>query len=177
MSLGEIIVFTEADARPPPDWIRTVLNQFDELTVAVAGPGIPYDGTSLVTFEYAIYNALRQIISRLPHPFRHLSASAYNVAVRRETFETIGGFSYYPANDDGLLGRRVAMIGKTKFCPEAYVWISARRFKGMGILKANLHYLYVLENFLNFLAPLLRPLRERSGITFRKRRGIKTGIL
>jgi glycosyltransferase involved in cell wall biosynthesis len=174
VSLGDVIVFTEADARPPPDWLTIILNQFDESTVAVAGPGIPYDGTRLVMLEYAFYNALRYVVSRLPHPFKHLSASAYNVAIRRDVFEQIGGFSYYPANDDGLLGRRAAMVGKAKFCPTAYVWISARRFKGMGIIRANLHYLYVLENFLNFLAPVLRPLREKSGITFSKREGIKT---
>lgn len=173
MSLSDIIVFTEADARPPTNWLKTILSQFDDSTVAVAGPGIPFDGTRLVMLEYAFYNTLRYLVSRLPHPFMHLSASAYNVAVRKEIFEQIGGFRHYPANDDGLLGRQAAMVGKAKFCPEAYVWISARRFKGMGILRANLHYLYVLENFLNFLAPLLLPLRQRSAMTFKKREGIK----
>ena len=172
MSLGEIIVFTEADASPPPRWLETIYKQFDDETLAVAGPGIPRGGSTFVRLEYAVYNALRYIVGRLPKPLQHVSASGYNIAIRRDVFEKVGGFSFYPANDDGLLGREVAMLGKTKFSREAYVWISSRRFDNMGFFGANLHYVYVLENFLNFLAPILRPVRHRSAKTFRARAGV-----
>lgn len=173
IALGKIIIFTEADVRAPPTWLENVKKQFDDDTIAIAGPGIPEDATPLVQLEYSIYNALRFILSRLPRPAKHLSASAYNFAVRKDVFQRVGGFNaLYPANDDGLLSRKVAMIGRTKFCPDTYVFISARRFNSMGFLRANLHYIYVLENFLNFLEPFLQPLRRRSARSFQARLGV-----
>jgi glycosyltransferase involved in cell wall biosynthesis len=171
-SLGDIVVFTDADTQPPPSWLRTIVSSFDPDAIAVAGPGIPLGGTSLVNLEYGAYNALRTIMSKLPRPFYHFSASTYDVGVRKSVFERIGGFQEYPGNEDGLFGRKLALFGKVKFCPEAYLYISARRFAGMGFMRANLHYAYVLENFLSLLAPVLRPLRLRSAVTFHKRLGI-----
>ncbi|KKW14661.1 MAG: hypothetical protein UY55_C0005G0009 [Candidatus Jorgensenbacteria bacterium GW2011_GWB1_50_10] len=161
---GNLLVFTEADTLPPSNWLQLIINEFDDATIAVAGAGVPFDASSLVCLEYAIYNALRIIMGKLPNPFRHVSASAYNIVVRKWAYQKVGGFEpdMLP-NDDGILGRKLMFIGNTKFSPNTATYISTRRWRKEGFLKTNLHYLYVAENFLNFLAPLLAPLKKRWG--------------
>jgi len=162
MAAGEILIFTEADTYPPPDWLTSIVRSFRATTIAVAGPGIPLNAPRMVMLEYAIYNALRAVVSRLPRPLKHFSSSAYNVAIRRQAFEKIGGFSSLTLeNIDGLLGRRLLLLGKARFSSPAYTFISTRRWQKLGFIRTNLHYIYVLENFINLLEPLLKPLKER----------------
>lgn len=168
--LGEIIVFTEADTLPPRTWLSLLIDEFDDDVLAVAGAGIPYDGTLLVSIEYAFYNSLRLVVSRLPRPLGHFSPSANNFAVRKGAFEKAGGFSSnLMPNDDGLLGRKLRMMGETKFSLRAHTFISARRWRKLGFVGTNLHYLYVLENFLNFTGPMLRRFKVKSQQAFETR--------
>jgi hypothetical protein len=93
---------------------------------------------------------------------KHFSPSAYNLAIRKKVFEKTGGFSSFNLeNIDGLMGRQLLFAGKTKFSPRSYTFISTRRWKKLGFIRTNLHYIYVLENFLNLLEPLLKPLKMR----------------
>jgi UDP-glucose 4-epimerase len=169
MALGKIVVFAEADMQAPPRWLENISKEFQNGCIGVAGPGIPIDAkSSLVPIEYAAYNTLRYLAGKFPHPFNHLSASAYNFAANREALIRLGGFNAKEQNDDGLLGRKLAMTGKTTFSKDAFVFISARRFNKMGFWSTNIHYLYVIENFLNLLSPLFGSLKARALENFEK---------
>lgn len=162
---GSILVFTCADVIFPGNLLHTVEREFreDKDLVAITGPDIPFD-SSLAKMEYAGYNLIRWILSSLPIPLKKFSTSTNLLAVRKNHFIKTGGF-ISDINADGLMGRKLSGIGKVKFSLDTKVFISTRRFKKMGFFKFNLHYIYVLENFLPFLSntDFLRRFKQKSG--------------
>jgi len=167
-SVGEILVFTEADTILPPFWLKRISNEFkDEWVIAVAGPGYPYDAPRIGTFEYHVYNLLRFLFSKTHRPFKRFMTSGYNLAVRKEVFEQASGFPSVKLNDDGLFGRKLATMGKVVFCLHIPVYISARRLLSIGFMGFNTHYLFMLENVIS--SSLFNSLKERSLRGFYKR--------
>jgi glycosyltransferase involved in cell wall biosynthesis len=145
-----LLLFTCADAIFPADLLERVNMIFarnQDLT-ALTGPDIPYDGGPLLRFEYAFYNILRLIFSRLPRPVLRFSTSTNLLVVRREAFENIGRFHPGDVNADGLLGRTLATRYRVLFDDNIRVYVSARRARKWGITRFSRHYLYVLENFI-----------------------------
>lgn len=170
MADGSILVFTCADVVFPRTLLQTIEQKFKEERdlVALTGPDIPLD-SSLAKMEYAGYNLIRWILSSLPIPFKKFSTSTNFLAVRKTYFIKTGGFTS-DINADGLMGKKLSIIGKVKFSQDTKVFISTRRFKKMGFLSFNLHYLYVLENFLPFLSRthFLRKFKQKSGVVHRQ---------
>lgn len=170
MANGSILVFTCADVVFPENLLQTVEQKFREEQdlVALTGPDIPLD-SSLAKMEYAVYNFIRWILSSLPMPLKRFSTSTNFLTVKKDYFVKAGGFTS-DVNADGLMGKKLSNIGKVRFCLDAKVFISTRRFKKMGFLNFNLHYLYVLENFLPLLSRtnFLRKFKQKSGVVHRQ---------
>jgi glycosyltransferase involved in cell wall biosynthesis len=161
---GEILLFTCADAIFPPDLLERIDDNFrDKQLIALTGPDIPL-ASSLAKMEYGLYNFLRWIFCILPGHSKRFSTSTNFLAVKKTCFWKTGGF-IHDINSDGLMGQKLSELGKVKFVMNTKVFISSRRFQKMGLVKFNLHYLYVLENFFPFLHknPFIKILKNKSG--------------
>lgn len=166
LSKGDILLFTCADVIFPRGLLAKIAESFqDPELVAMTGPDRPTDSV-LAIMEYGAYNFARFLFSSFPKPAKRFSTSTNFLAVRRAAFEKTNGF-VRDINSDGYVGKQLSEIGKVKFSNAAVVLISPRRFYQMGLLRFNLHYLYVLENFFPFLSEtsFLKNLKDNSGST------------
>ena len=147
---GDLLVFTGADVAFPRKTLARIQTQFsrDSELVSLAGPGIPVDPPALLGLEYAIYNLARFVAGLLPGGLKRFSTSTNLLAVRRATFEIVGGLPD-GWNADGRLGRSLCFQGRVRF---SLFWvrtrISSRRLNEMGFWAFNRHFLYVIENFI-----------------------------
>jgi glycosyltransferase involved in cell wall biosynthesis len=154
LASGNILFFTGADVVFPDNMLRNVARKFeDPELLAVAGPGIPYDGSILLKIEFFLYNSLRCFFALLPKPLKRFSTSTGLLAVRKSAFNSVGGLDPNDINADGMLGRKLCNSGRVWFSFfKVKAYNSTRRVKAMGAVDFNKHFIYVLENFFPFLS-------------------------
>lgn len=97
-SSGDVVLFTDADCIPPPGWVKGMLGAFADPLVGAAGGG------------YDIANP-KSRLSRLIHaeilrrhagmPSRVKALGSYNLAVRRDVLDRVGGFDESFATSSG----------------------------------------------------------------------------
>jgi len=120
---GSILVFTDADCAPEPDYLVEILRPFEHADV-VATKGVYRTDQSTWTarFVQAEYESRYRIMRRLESiDFVDTYAAAY----RRAAFEAVGGFDEsfpLPSVEDQELSFRLARGGaRMVFCPDAVV--------------------------------------------------------
>ncbi|MCK4433877.1 glycosyltransferase [Candidatus Bathyarchaeota archaeon] len=164
---GDILLFTCADVIFPENLLNIVHKRFtkDAKLIALSGPGNPIDAPAIGYIEYELYNLFRYFLTKLPRKLKRFSTSTNFLAVRKNNFNKTYGFQPNDVNADGLMGKRLAEMGKISFSMDAHVHISARRMKSMGFVEFNKHYLYVLENFFPNLSKtaFIKKLKYKSG--------------
>ncbi|WP_407883007.1 glycosyltransferase [Scytonema sp. NUACC26] len=120
---GEILAFTDADCRPQPDWLESLIAPFGNPDVAiVAGEVVALHGITLLEQHADRQDTLSQKHT-LAHPFYPYGQTA-NLAIRREAFEKIGLFRpYLTTGGDADICWRILQqkIGRLEFVPEAIV--------------------------------------------------------
>ncbi|MFC1878497.1 glycosyltransferase [Chloroflexota bacterium] len=87
---SEIIVFTDADCIPEPDWLSVLAERFADPTINVIGGGVRFDKRNYWTLADNVtmfYNYL----TSLP-PGKRALLPSLNLAIRRHIFDEIGGF-------------------------------------------------------------------------------------
>ncbi len=105
---NEILLFTDADCRPlTPDWITTMVRNFDENTEFVLGHGDYYCEPGFISkmISYDTLTIAMQYMgfALLGHPYMGVGR---NMAYRRSTFFRLKGFAgflHIPSGDDDLL--------------------------------------------------------------------------
>ena len=91
---GEILVFTDADCRPEPDWLEHLIQPFEDSAVGlVAGEVKALLGNTLLE-QYADRQETLSQKHTLAHPFCAYGQTA-NLAVRYQVFEQVGLFRPY----------------------------------------------------------------------------------
>jgi glycosyltransferase involved in cell wall biosynthesis len=95
---GEILVFTDADCRPQPGWLRQIVQPFLDAVTGpklgiVAGEIAALPGDSLLE-RFADRQAVLSQKHTLAHPFLPYGQTA-NLAVRRAIFDQVGLFRPY----------------------------------------------------------------------------------
>ncbi len=91
---GEILAFTDADCRPNPNWLESLIAPFEESAVGlVAGEIRSLPGDTLLEHYAARQETLSQKHT-LAHPFCPYGQTA-NLAVRYQVFEQVGLFRPY----------------------------------------------------------------------------------
>jgi len=118
---GDIFVFTDADCIPEPDWLEQLLKGFEEDVAAVGGTyGIANPGSRLARM---IYREIADRHARLPADVDFLGS--FNVAYRREIFESLHGFDERfreASGEDNDLAYRIQDLGgRMRFMPKARV--------------------------------------------------------
>jgi glycosyltransferase involved in cell wall biosynthesis len=157
VATGDLLVYVDADCRPPLQWLERVERRFASrpAAVAVSGPYRFYDwdpiGRALIrTYDCVVAPPTHGLV----HHALGLGAILYggNFAVRRDALERIGGFdcSIEFHGEDTNLGRRLTPLGLVDLARECWVWTSARRYRAMG--KTRVFGLYVR----NFWSEILR---------------------
>jgi len=112
-SCGEILLTTDADTRPGPNWIKAIVETYDAETGAVLGYA-PYrtDGPyrtvfhQLLALEYFSLAAVALATAQTGHPS---TCNGANFSYRKIAFETVGGFgetlNHLSGDDDLFLHR------------------------------------------------------------------------
>ncbi len=120
---GEILAFTDADCRPTPGWINTLIQPFTDPEVAiVAGEIVALPGKTLLE-QYADSQDTLSQKHTLAHPFYPYGQTA-NLAVRRQVLEQVGLFRpYLTTGGDADLCWRIQQQagGQLQFAPAAIV--------------------------------------------------------
>ena len=93
-SSGEILLFTDADCRPPADWVRSMVTHFAPGVGLVAGYARPDPVAGVLAKVLALDNigvgALGAGSFGMGHP---LSCTGRNLAYRRQVYDELGGFA------------------------------------------------------------------------------------
>ncbi|MBC6429893.1 glycosyltransferase [Nostoc sp. HG1] len=120
---GEIIVFTDADCRPQPQWLDALIQPFvNKEVVIVAGEILALPGTTLLEQHADRQETLSQKHT-LKHSFRPYGQTA-NLAIRHITLEKVGLFRpYLTTGGDADICWRILgeNIGRLEFAPNAIV--------------------------------------------------------
>ncbi|WP_375476458.1 glycosyltransferase [uncultured Nostoc sp.] len=120
---GEIIVFTDADCRPQPQWLDALIQPFvNKEVIIVAGEILALPGTTLLEQHADRQETLSQKHT-LNHSFRPYGQTA-NLALRRIVLEKVGLFRpYLTTGGDADICWRILgdNIGHLEFAPNAIV--------------------------------------------------------
>ncbi len=108
----EILLFTDADCSPKPNWINSYNNYFTDKTGFVAGSYEEINTSSFRRFCNQISSAIYASTIGLGFPF---SAAGGNMAVRKEAFEQVGGYEKIKHNIAGDDKQLLNLINKTSW--------------------------------------------------------------
>ncbi|MFV0624384.1 glycosyltransferase [Sphingomonas sp. ac-8] len=129
-----ILLTTDADGAPAPDWIAANLSALKAADV-VAGrilrqPGAPSAMQDRLEAYYDRLHALRRSLDPVPwdaHPGHHWTSGA-SLAMRAASYRRLGGFAAVPSGEDAALGDAAARAGlRVRRDAAVVVHTSARR--------------------------------------------------
>ncbi|WP_392530874.1 glycosyltransferase [Nostoc sp. C117] len=122
-AVGEFIVFTDADCRPQPQWLNSLIQPFVNLEVViVAGEILALPGKTILEQHAERQETLSQKHT-LAHSFRPYGQTA-NLAIRPIALEKVGLFRpYLTTGGDADICWRILgeNIGRLEFAPNAIV--------------------------------------------------------
>ena len=110
---GAIILQTDADCRPPKNWVKTMVREFaDPHLGMLCGPAPLEAGLSKWDILFGIESLAQDALSAggLGNGWV-LSCTGRNMAFRRQVFDEVKGYTdiaQYPSGDDDLLMQKVA---------------------------------------------------------------------
>ncbi|MDP8265966.1 MAG: glycosyltransferase family A protein [Candidatus Aceula meridiana] len=115
-STSEIIFFTDSDCIPHEDWIeRSVASFTDKKIAAVSGSydiANPQDPLAMSIYREILFRHTK-LMPAFPKAF-----GSYNVAIRRNILESLGGFNTgyrYPSGEDNDLSYKILLLGSKIF--------------------------------------------------------------
>ncbi len=111
-SSKDIILFTDADAIVPPNWIQSFDKYFLKDTGLVLGYIRGQRLSSLMKFKRVFSSGLFASMVGIGKPF---SCSGGNLAIRREVINEVGGYSKIKHNQSGDDKQLLNLICKTKW--------------------------------------------------------------
>ncbi|MDZ7266299.1 MAG: glycosyltransferase [candidate division KSB1 bacterium] len=124
----DIILLTDADCRPGPEWVKLVVSCFQPGTVAVVGfsPVMSCHATlnGLLLLDSLAVAAASLAGVGWRKPFL---ATGRNLAYRKSAFMAAGGFAGFArqvSGDDDVLIQRLARVGRVEYAlpPPSHVW-------------------------------------------------------
>ncbi|MGE0883936.1 MAG: TIGR04283 family arsenosugar biosynthesis glycosyltransferase [Blastocatellales bacterium] len=154
LASGDVLIFLHADTRLPDQALAVIEAALDDEKVCGGNFSLIFDGETRQA----------RLLTRI-YPLLRLGGMCYGdsaIFVRREIFESLGGYRDYPIFEDCDLYRRMRRVGKFVRLPAAAT-TSSRRFEGRFIrtfaLWATMQVLYWLGVDPNRLERMYKPLR------------------
>ncbi|NKB70252.1 MAG: glycosyltransferase [Candidatus Latescibacteria bacterium] len=93
-SNGQLLLFTDADCQPPPDWVQSTVAQFGSEVGLVAGYSVPMRGRGWLQGVLELDNvAVAALGAGSMGRGRPLSCTGRNLAYRRTLYDQLGGFA------------------------------------------------------------------------------------
>ncbi len=133
---GDILVFIDSDTTVSPEYIDTVARAFRDPGLLAASCAFKFTRRSpkYLCAEYVTnsYYVLRSA-------FRAATLPGFNVCIRREAFEKLGGFRLCHLEDLDM-SIKLRKMGRTKYLPRRVVITSSRRLEQDGILGTLKYY-------------------------------------
>jgi len=115
-STSEIVFFTDSDCIPHDDWVECSMASFtDKKIAAVSGSydiANPQELLALSIYREIMFRH-NELMPEFPKAF-----GSYNVAIRRNIFESLGGFNTgyrYPSGEDNDLSYKILLLGSKIF--------------------------------------------------------------
>lgn len=168
---GKLLLFTNSDAVLPSQLLMEIAVYFkmDPRLQALSGRTVPYNGGFLCFAGYYCFDLLRAFMARRMGRF---SPSGNFLAIKKDLFWKLGGFSEARVNEDGILGRKISEFcrvhgGRAVFDFGMSTGHFAKRWRNP--LKTLLFYSYVFGNFSSTLSYILKDIEEKSGEAFTKK--------
>jgi glycosyltransferase involved in cell wall biosynthesis len=138
---GNIIVFIDSDTIMAPDYIDAVARAFEDPRLLAVSCAFKFTRRSpkLMAAEYVTngYYVLRSA-------FRAATLPGFNVCIRREPFERLGGFRLCHLEDLDM-SIKLRRIGRTAYLPGRKVITSSRRLEKDGIIGTLRYYMDLFE--------------------------------
>jgi rSAM/selenodomain-associated transferase 2 len=151
---GDVLLFLHADTRLPGDALKLIEETLHDAKVCGGNFSLVFDGG---TREARLLTML--------YPLLRLGGMCYGdsaIFVRRDVFESLGGYCDSPIFEDCDLYRRLRRAGKFVRLPAAAI-TSSRRFEGRFVrtfaLWVMMQMLYWLGVPTNWLDRMYKPLR------------------
>lgn len=130
---GDIIATTDADIVVTRDWLETIVKNFnDKKIVCLFGCMRPMKNRGIYRIAFPIYNMLAYVGSRIG---LHHNTCGANMAIRKDVFFEIGGFSDLPNSDDIEISMRLKKKGRVYCDRKLIVDYSTRRIEKFGFSK------------------------------------------
>lgn len=106
---GELLLVTDADCRPPRDWIRNMVGAFDGKEGVVCGVTSVKGTTLLARVQALDWTLLLTVAAGFSEMGIPVTAMGNNMAFRRRAYEEVGGYPALPATvtEDYALFRAV----------------------------------------------------------------------
>jgi len=130
IATGEIFAYTDADTRPPKDWLSKLNEAFNrsETVVGAGGPPYFYDGPKWA--DWLMHKVFVKIYLKYFHP-KYKGLPGYNMSIRADVYHKSGGFEPgYNWGQDWKMAERAGKFGEVIFDTNIFVYTSFRRFHG-----------------------------------------------
>jgi glycosyltransferase involved in cell wall biosynthesis len=141
LACGDILVFIDSDTTVHPEYLETVHDAFNDRDVLAVSCAFKFTRRSpgLLTVEYLTnsYFIARSI-------FRATTLPGFNVCIRRDIFDRMGGFRLCHLEDLDM-SIKLRRLGRTVYIPRRKVVTSSRRLEKDGISSTLKYYMDLFE--------------------------------
>lgn len=128
---GKWLVFADADARYPQDWLLDLLRPFADKNVACTHGKILLAESTRV--EHFMADRVMPKVFQAALTLGHPTGAGSNLAIRADVFHHIGGFNTdLVTAEDVDLQKRALSHGKNVFVKDAVAYVSPRRIREWG---------------------------------------------
>jgi rSAM/selenodomain-associated transferase 2/rSAM/selenodomain-associated transferase 1 len=146
LAKGDILVFLHADTRLPSDALTLIETAFTDPAVAAGAFDLAIASGRPVFRLIEKIASVRSRLTRIPY-------GDQAIFIRRDYFNTIGGFSDIPIMEDVEIMQRIKKRGYRIAFIDQPVMTSARRWETEGILYCTLRNWLLLSLYLSGVSP------------------------
>ncbi len=149
-----VVVSTDADCIPPPDWLVTMLEEFDDPSIVGVCGDVEYDKVHPL---YTVMNGIRIFARRARAALgserakHHVNFTGQNSSFRRADALAVGGYKHgIQYGEDWVLGRELEKRGRViqSHDPRMKVTADGRRFqRPLPIVKQAIRKTYAVAMY------------------------------
>lgn len=130
LARGDIFLFLHGDTLLPENYRQIIINTLNQKGVVAGAFNLKIDQ------NFPLINFVCMMVKVRSHLFS-LPYGDQGIFMKKETFETLGGFPEMPIMEDFALIKQLQKIGKIKIA-DAAVITSSRRWQKLGVVKTTI---------------------------------------